>query len=56
VKSIHEQGVPGFEATTWAAVIVPKGTPAEAIEVLNKGINQVMMLPLHSEAAAGPWN
>ena len=31
--------VPGYEASAWIGFGVPKNTPAEAIDVLNKGIN-----------------
>ena len=31
--------VPGYEASTWNGVIAPKGTPGEAIDKLNAGIN-----------------
>lgn len=49
VKSVHELGVQGFDAATWMAVMVPKGTPQEAIQILNKGINQVLELPVMQE-------
>lgn len=49
VKSVHDLGVDGFDAATWMAVMVPKGTPREAIETLNKGINQVLALPAMQE-------
>jgi tripartite-type tricarboxylate transporter receptor subunit TctC len=31
--------VPGYEASAWFGVGVPKGTPAEVIDKLNKEIN-----------------
>jgi tripartite-type tricarboxylate transporter receptor subunit TctC len=31
--------VPGYEASTWNGIVVPKGTPAEIINVLNTHIN-----------------
>jgi tripartite-type tricarboxylate transporter receptor subunit TctC len=31
--------VPGYESTTWYGVGVPKNTPAEVVEKLNKEIN-----------------
>ena len=34
--------VPGFEATAWWGVCVPKGTPPAAIEKLNKAINAAL--------------
>jgi tripartite-type tricarboxylate transporter receptor subunit TctC len=37
--------VPGFEATLWGGVAVPKGTPPEIIERLNREINAGMANP-----------
>jgi len=31
--------VPGYEASTWNGVVVPKGTPGEIVDKLNKEIN-----------------
>lgn len=49
VKSVHDLGVDGFDATTWMAVMVPKGTPDDVIQTLNKSINQVLALPAMQE-------
>lgn len=45
VKSVHEGGVKGFDAATWMAVMVPKGTPKDVIARLNQITNQVLALP-----------
>lgn len=45
VKSVHALGVTGFEATTWMAMLVPKGTPPDVINTLNKATNSVLNLP-----------
>lgn len=45
VKSVHELGVEGFDAATWMAVMVPKGTPKDVIDTLNAAINKVLALP-----------
>jgi tripartite-type tricarboxylate transporter receptor subunit TctC len=37
--------VPGFEASSWFGIGVPKGTPAEIVSVLNKEINAVLAEP-----------
>ena len=37
--------VPGYEASAWQGVGVPKNTPAEIIEKLNKEINAVVADP-----------
>lgn len=38
VPSVDKAGVPGFDATTWAAVVVPKGVPPKIIDTLNSAI------------------
>ncbi len=35
VKTIAEQGFPGYEASNWYAVTAPKGTPADVAQRLN---------------------
>jgi tripartite-type tricarboxylate transporter receptor subunit TctC len=37
--------VPGYEATAWWGVGVPKNTPAEIVEKLNKEINAILADP-----------
>jgi tripartite-type tricarboxylate transporter receptor subunit TctC len=37
--------VPGYEASTWSGVGVPKGTPAEIIDKLNKEVNAALADP-----------
>jgi len=37
--------LPGYEAFAWAAFGAPEGTPAAAIDILNKGINAAMLDP-----------
>jgi tripartite-type tricarboxylate transporter receptor subunit TctC len=37
--------VPGFEATVFYGMSVPKGTPAEIVNTLNKAINEVLKDP-----------
>ncbi len=31
--------VPGYEASSWYGIGVPKGTPAEIVDTLNKAVN-----------------
>src|SRR5215218_10416092 len=38
VPTIAEQGFPGFEATTWHALVAPAGTPKEVIATLHGAI------------------
>jgi len=37
--------VPGYAVTTWYSFVAPKGTPAEAVELLNREINAVLNDP-----------
>ena len=37
--------LPGYEATTWYGVGVPKNTPAEIVEQLNKEVNAALADP-----------
>jgi tripartite-type tricarboxylate transporter receptor subunit TctC len=39
------QFVPGYEASTWNGVCVPRNTPAEIIEMLNRQINAALADP-----------
>jgi tripartite-type tricarboxylate transporter receptor subunit TctC len=34
--------LPGYEASGWYGIVVPKGTPAEIVDVLNKTINAAL--------------
>lgn len=43
VPTIAEQGLPGFEATTWAAFVAPAGTPAPIIARLNVAANKALV-------------
>ena len=37
--------VPGYEASAWYGFSAPKGTPAEAIAILNKATNDALAEP-----------
>ena len=45
VPTLTEQGLPGFEAVPWTALLAPKGTPAPVIARLNEVVNQVLKSP-----------
>jgi len=45
VPTVAESGVPGYESVGWAAIWVPKGTPAPIIEKLNAAIVKVIATP-----------
>jgi len=37
--------VPGYEASAWFGMAVPKGTPREIIDTLNKAVNAALADP-----------
>jgi tripartite-type tricarboxylate transporter receptor subunit TctC len=39
VPTLHEQGLTGFESSTWGVLLAPKGTPKEIIKILNEAAN-----------------
>ena len=45
VPTVAEQGVPDFEARTWAGILAPAGTPAPVVEQLNKVLNAILASP-----------
>jgi tripartite-type tricarboxylate transporter receptor subunit TctC len=42
VKTIAEQGFPGFDATSWAGMLAPAGTPKEVIARLNEELKKAL--------------
>jgi tripartite-type tricarboxylate transporter receptor subunit TctC len=42
VPTIDESGVPGYQAANWWGIAAPAGTPAPAVERLNKEINAIL--------------
>jgi tripartite-type tricarboxylate transporter receptor subunit TctC len=45
VKSVAEQGVPGFEMTAWNALYAPAGTPEAVIKLLNAELARIIAQP-----------
>lgn len=45
VKSVAEQGVPGYELTAWNAFFAPKGTPAAIVNLLNTELRRILAQP-----------
>lgn len=45
VKSVAEQGVPGFEIVAWNALFAPRGTPPEILAKLGEHIQRVVQNP-----------
>lgn len=45
VPTIAEQGVSGYEMSTWHSICAPKGTPAAVVERLNREVVAIMNAP-----------
>jgi len=45
IPTAAEAGVPGYEVISWNGVAMPKGSPKEAIDILNQAIREVVELP-----------
>ena len=43
IPTVAEQGFPGFEAMTWAALVAPTGTPTPIVERLNQAANKALV-------------
>lgn len=42
VKTIAEQGFPGFEAVSWGGLLAPAGTPAPVVKTLNDALKEAL--------------
>jgi tripartite-type tricarboxylate transporter receptor subunit TctC len=49
LPTAHEQGLVGFDAYTWNAVFLPKGTPPALVKRLNQALVAVMDNPAFRE-------
>jgi tripartite-type tricarboxylate transporter receptor subunit TctC len=45
VPTIAEAGLPGYQATGWFGVLVPAGTPRDAVSKLNAAFNSALAAP-----------
>ncbi|WP_295374342.1 tripartite tricarboxylate transporter substrate binding protein [uncultured Pseudacidovorax sp.] len=45
VPTVAEQGFPDFDATTWFAIVAPRGTPPERVATLNDALVKVLADP-----------
>lgn len=45
VPTVHESGVPNYEATIWLGLMAPKGTPRDVIEKLNQAVTRITSQP-----------
>lgn len=52
VPTLVEQGIKGFEASPWSAILAPKGTPAAIVEKLNAAVNKTLKDPAVIEEMA----
>jgi tripartite-type tricarboxylate transporter receptor subunit TctC len=53
VPTIAEAGVPGYEASSWYALLVPAGTPAAVVGKLNADVVRTLKLPDVRETLSG---
>jgi tripartite-type tricarboxylate transporter receptor subunit TctC len=42
VPTVHESGVPNYEATIWLGLMAPKGTPADVVNRLNAAVSKIV--------------
>lgn len=52
LPTMHEAGVPGYEASIWNGVLVPAGTPRPIVNRLNEAIVQILKSPQARERYA----
>jgi tripartite-type tricarboxylate transporter receptor subunit TctC len=52
VPTVHEAGVPNYEATIWLGVLAPKATPAAVVTRLNEAIGRITAQPEVQQAWA----
>ena len=48
-----EQGLPGFEAVSWYALMAPSGTPNDIVTKLQHEVTRIVQLPEIREKLAG---
>jgi tripartite-type tricarboxylate transporter receptor subunit TctC len=52
VPTVHESGVPGYEATIWLGLMAPKGTPPAIVNRLNEAVSKIVAQPEVQQAWA----
>jgi tripartite-type tricarboxylate transporter receptor subunit TctC len=45
VPTVHESGVPNYEATIWLGLMAPKGTPRAIVDRLNDAVSKIAAQP-----------
>ena len=51
VPTVHESGLPGYVVESWNALSGPAGIPDDVVRLLNRAINEVLMMPEVQEKA-----
>jgi tripartite-type tricarboxylate transporter receptor subunit TctC len=52
VPTVHESGVPNYEATIWLGLMAPKGTPPAVVNRLNEAVTKITSQPEVQQAWA----
>lgn len=45
VPTLQEQGITGAESGSWLGLLAPAGTPADVVDKVSKGLQQVLAMP-----------
>jgi tripartite-type tricarboxylate transporter receptor subunit TctC len=45
VPTVSEAGVPGYEVTAWNGLFAPKGAPPAVVDILNRALREILVLP-----------
>jgi tripartite-type tricarboxylate transporter receptor subunit TctC len=45
VPTVHQAGVPNYEATIWLGLLAPKGTPRAIVDKLNEAVSKIASQP-----------
>jgi tripartite-type tricarboxylate transporter receptor subunit TctC len=45
VPTLHEAGLPGYEATIWLGLMAPRGTPPAIVQQLNAAVSRIVSQP-----------
>ncbi|WP_423200471.1 Extra-cytoplasmic solute receptor [Cupriavidus sp. H19C3] len=53
VKTIAEQGFPGFDATSWAGLLAPAGTPKDVVQKLSDALQGALADPTVQQKMLG---
>jgi tripartite-type tricarboxylate transporter receptor subunit TctC len=52
IPTMHEAGVPGYEASIWNGLLVPAGTPRPIVNRLHQAVVQILKSPQAKERYA----